>query len=172
MGLFSKNVTPQKFYTLCLEKTHALAAEKGYVKCGVKLIPELMPYCDRLIESDINCPEILEQYSDNVSLVRIMDFRCMMYGIILANTWHLNFSRLPSMATTLEIDGPNNYIQLLVEGILSFTPTQFSQWLQEAYEACMLVYGEHAGDGTEYLFNTMRACYQLGISMMLSYYGL
>ena len=85
----------------------------------------------------------------------------MMYGIILANTWYLNISRLPAMANTLELDGPNNHIQLLVEGALGFTSAQFSQWLQEAYEECLLVYGKSAGEGPEYLFNTMRACYQL-----------
>lgn len=172
MGLFGKKTTPESFYSNCLKKTHDLAAKHGFVIGGVKLIPELMPYCDRLVDSDMNCDDIVSQYSSNDQLLQALSYRCLMYGIILADTWHRDFSNLQEMADTIETDGPNGYIQDLVEGELGFTPKLFTQWMEAAFITCMTELGSIRESGEVYTLKILPACYQLGVSMMLSHYGL
>ena len=172
MGLFHKKTTPNEFYAACLKKTHDLAMKHGFVKGGVKFIPELMPYCDRLVKSDMECDEIIAQYPQNDQLLQALSYRCLMYGIILADTWHKNFSGLADMAETIEVEGPNGYIQDLVEDELGFTPKLFSQWMEAAFITCMTALGSIRESGEEYTLKILPACYQLGVSMMLSHYGL
>lgn len=172
MGLFGKKTTPQDFYGKCLKSLHDLAAKHGFVKGGVKFIPELMPYCDRLVNSDMNCPEIVMQYPDNEKLLQALCYRCLMYGIILADTWHRDFANLAAMAETIEEEGPNGYIQDLVEDELGFTPKLFSQWMEAVYITAMTDLGSIRESGEQYTLKILPASYQLGISMMLSHYGL
>ena len=172
MRLFHKKLTPNDFYAICLKKTHDLAAKHGFVKGGVKFIPELMSYCDRLIKSDMECDEIISQYPQNDQLLQALSYRCLMYGIILADTWHKDFSALAEMADTIESEGPNGYIQELVEDELGFTPKLFSQWMEAAFIVCMQELGSIRESGEEYTLKILPACYQLGVSMMLSHYGL
>ena len=172
MKLFGNITTPEMFYAQCVKKTHDLAMKHGLVKGGVKLIPELMPYCDRLVSSDLECDEIIMQYPENDQLIQAISYRCMMYGIILADTWHRDFSNLESKVDTIEEEGPNGYIQNLVEGPLGFTPRLFSQWMEAVFVTCMTEMGSIRESGEEYTWKIPQACYQMGVSMMLSHYGL
>ena len=100
------------------------------------------------------------------------DFGCLMYGIILADTWHRDFANLASMAETIEEEGPNGYIQDLVEDVLGFTPKLFSQWMEAVYITAMTDLGSIRESGEQYTLKILPASYQLGVSMMLSHYGL
>ena len=172
MRLFNRKTTPEGFYAICVKKTHDLAEKHGLVKGGVKLIPELIPYCWRLYNSDLDCDEIVMQYPSNDKLLQALSYRCLMYGIILAETWHRDFSRLEEMVDIIENEGPNGYIQNMVEGELGFSPTLFVQWMEAAFTTCMIEMGSIKESGEDYTVKIPMACYQLGVSMMLSHYGL
>ena len=171
MGLFKKKATPQEFFTACLKKTHDLAMNQGFVKGGVKFIPELLPYGNRLLQSDLKSEAFTSMYADNVKLLQALSDSCMMYGIILADTWHRHFSDLQMMAVTIEIEGPNGHIQNLVEGELNFTPQKFNQWLGTAFVTCLNEFCSIRGGDNKHLLTIPLVCYQLGISIMLSHYG-
>ena len=171
MKLFKKKVTSSEFYTNCVKATHDLAMKHGLIKGGMKFIPELLPFGVRLLQSDLACDSIVSQYPDNVKLLQALSDRCLMYGIILADTWHHDFSHLQQMADEIDYNGPNGYIQDLVEEELGFTPQRFSQWLGAVFTTCINEYGSISNDGKDYLLKIPLACYQVGISMMLSHYG-
>ena len=171
MKLFKKKMTPAEFYAACVKASHDLAMKNGLVKGGTKLIPELLPYGVQLLRSDLACDEIVSQYPDNAKLLQALGDRCLMYGIILADTWHRDFPHLQEMAEEIDENGPNNYIRDLVEDELGFTPSRFNQWLGAVFVTCMKEYGNLANDGRDYLLQIPLACYQVGISMMLSHYG-
>lgn len=172
MGLFSKKPTPEEFYAVCVKSIHDLGMKHGFVKGGVKLIPELLLYSGKLLNSDLNCPEVTSQYPDTVDLLQALSNRCLMYGIILADTWHREFSNLASMAEIIESDGPNGYIQPLVEDELGFTPQLFAQWMEAVFVTAMKDFGSVNSSETQYMLKIPMASYQLGVSMMLSHYGL
>lgn len=172
MKLFKKKMTPDEFHALCIKKTHELAMEHGFVKGGTKFVPELLPLCNWLVHSDLNCEAITSQFHDNVDLLEAICNRCMMYGIILADTWHRDFSYLQIKAQIIEADGPNGYIQPLVEDVLEFTPSQFKQWMEAVFLTCLTELGSIRNSGEEYTRKLFPTCFQVGVSMMLSHYGL
>ena len=165
-------MTPERFFAICIEKTHNLATKYGFVKGGVKLVPELMQYCERLINSDLSCEDIIQQYPDNAELIQAISYRCLMYGIILANTWYTSLAAVDDVYDDLETNGPNTLIQPLVEGKLNFTPKLFSQWMEAVYITCLTEFGSIEETSEEYSYKIMMACYQTGISMMLSHFGM
>ena len=171
MKLFKKKITSAEFYTNCVKATHDLAMKQGLIKGGVKFIPELLPFGVQLLQSDLACDAIVSQYPDNVKLLQALSDRCLMYGIILADTWHRDFSHLQEMADELDDNGPNGYIQDLVEEELGFTPQQFNHCLGNVFASCVNEYGSVSNGGKEYMLKIPLACYQVGISIMLSHYG-
>ena len=171
MKLFKKKVTPSEFYVNCVKATHDLAMKQGIIKGGAKKIPELQPYGVQLLHSDLSSDSVVSQYPDNARLIQALSDRCLMYGIILADTWHHDFSHLQEMADEIDYNGPNGYIQDLIEEELGFTPQRFSQWLGAVFTTCINEYGSISNDGKDYLLKIPLACYQVGISMMLSHYG-
>lgn len=165
-------MTPREYYARCVKDTHDLAIKHGFVSGGVKAVPELMPLCRRLIDSDLNCSEITSEYSDTAELVEALSYRCLMYGIILANTWHNDFSNLGYITWKVERDGPNGYIQYLAEDVLGFTPSRFSSWMEAVYLTCMYALDEVDDMEEAHNYCIMEACFQMGVSMMLSHYEL
>ena len=133
--MFSFFNTPAHFLATLIKKTHDLAQERKLVT-GVKQIPELLPFCSQLVDSDLNRQTLKTRYTDYDNLIQVVCFRCMSYGLELAECWQNDFKNLNSKAKELELRGPSPASMSLISEKLGLTLPAFEELLEKEYYLC------------------------------------
>ncbi len=151
---------------------HDKARELGCIKSGVIFIPELIPYGQKLIDSDLHYDELLYSYPKANQFYHVMVLRALMYGIMLGNCWHNAFDDLDELYETVEEEGPNGLVEDLIEDELSkeLGKEQFTLLARWTFTVLVQQLPDE-DDPRQYLVQAFNAAYQLGVSVVLSHYG-
>ena len=164
-----------QFYADCVQAYHEIAKERGFLKKGVVLIPELIPIGNKTVIAYLQDTFFKMEYKDNKQMYyyAVMVFT-LQTAMVFANKWHLNFSGLtPEYVDKVIKDGPaDEGIPLLKQIGLTDNEKEnvFYRALFKKFFEMLKPYANNKDLGN-YTFQAMLAAYQLGVSMILSDYG-
>ena len=164
-----------QFYADCVKDYHEIAKERGFIKKGIVLIPELIPIGNKTVIAYLQDPFFKTEYKNNKQMYyyAVMVFT-LQTGMIFANKWHLNFSGLtPEYVDKVIKDGPaDEGIPLLKQIGLTDNAKEniFYRAIFDKFFEKLKPYANNKDLGN-YTFQAMLAAYQLGVSIMLSDYG-
>ena len=165
MGLFSKKMSPQEFYTACVEDFHKEAMKRGLIKKGPRIIPELLQLGQQAVLIYFKNERLQSQFEDPETYYGFMVMTCIYFGAVFAKKWHEDFSGLSDYAAEMIRVGPYEDAKKLLNKDPGLSGAIYIRWskMHKPYWSLQ--------DPRNYTFNGMLAAYQLGISIVLESYG-
>lgn len=164
-----------EFYADCVKDFHAEAKKLGVATRGVIFIPELIPLGEKILLTFLQDPFFEMQFPDpRVYYYAIMSFG-IQSGIVFANKWHEDFSKLDEQFDMVSALGPSDYANALLKEHFPFRiyHNQGNPFNQKIFDRFTKMHEPYwkLRDPRQYTFKALLAAYQLGVSMMLEKLG-
>lgn len=169
--LDSRIAPVNKFYEKCVTVFHAEAARQGVAATGPIIIPELIPYGERILLVFLQDPFFETEFPDPRMYYYAIMSLGIQSGIVFASTWHDDFSQLDRQFDKVSAFGPSDYANELLQKHFprSISRNQGNSFYQKIFEKFTEMHEPYWKflDPRQYTFKALLAAYQLGVSMML-----
>lgn len=176
MTILSNKKENVDFYTICLKEFHDEAAKNNLATKGLIFIPELIKYGEKIVLEFLKDEFFKFEFGNNPNLYYyIIMSLCIQSGIVLGEKWHLDFKNLDdNYLKNIISEGPADKAGEILEKLNLPTSDVQNKFYQSIYKKWVLCNEPYWAleDSRQYIFKSMLAAYQLGISIILKEYGL
>lgn len=183
MGLFKNrkdevmvDMTPTKFYQVCLDEFFKEAAKYGVAKRRNIFVPELALAGKKIVLTFLQDNFLLDEYgNDPLSFYHAVTMFVWESGLVFAAKWHEEASKLDTFVDIVGIVGPADDADKLLKAHFpaSISQNQGDAFLKNIYSKLLNLHEPYwkLSDCRQYTFYGMLAAYQLAVSMMLEKLG-
>lgn len=168
--------TDAEFYSSCVMKFHDFALKSDVANRGVIFIPELIPIGEKVLLEFLNDDFFQMQFGSDPKVYYYLIFSlCIESGIAIASKWHADFEHLDEYVDRLIEEGPPDEANKIMRRYLpkSVSADQGNGFFQEIYKGWLELNEPYwtLQDSRDYVFKSLLAGYQLGISIILEKLG-